>query len=239
MILECDIGNSRCKWRLQNGLRSGVFDYRKEGFSFFENLESVTEVRVCVVAGIEIATEFETVIADLFGCQTYFAKTAASCGGVHCAYENVSGLGVDRWSAMVAAFHRFDGAVLVVDAGSALTIDLVEASGWHLGGYIIPGHKLMCEALLKETAAVRFDGVFEQPGFGKSTQQCVAAGVVTSLVGAIQLSIQQAAERTNNNFSVVLTGGDAELLAPFLDYEVEVVPELVLDGLSWLLPERS
>lgn len=239
MILECDIGNSRCKWRLGDSSRSGVFDYRKEGFSHFENLESVTEVKACAVAGVEIVAEFETVIASLFGCQLRLAKTAADCGGVHCAYENVSGLGVDRWSAMIAAFQKADGAVLVVDGGSALTIDLVDDSGQHLGGYIIPGHKMMCDALLKETAAVRFDGASEQSEFGKSTQQCVTAGVMTALVGAVQLSIQQATALVGNDFSVVLTGGNADLLAPFLGGRVEVMPELVLDGLYWLLPEGA
>jgi len=239
MILECDIGNSRCKWRLQNGSSSGVFDYRKEGFSFFENLESVTEVNACIVAGIEIASVFEKVITGLFGCQPRFAKTTSNCSGVHCAYKNVTSLGVDRWAAVVAAYKRVNGAVLVVDAGSALTVDLVEVSGQHLGGYIIPGHKLMCASLLKETAAVSFDEVFDHVGFGASTQQCVTGGVMTALVGAVQLSIQQASMRIGNNLAVILTGGDAEILVPLLDCQVEVVPELVLDGLRWLLPDRS
>lgn len=239
MILECDIGNSRCKWRLVGGSSSGVFDYRKEGFSSFENLESVTEVKACIVAGVEITTVFERVVEGLFDCQPRFAKTATNCGGVHCAYENVSELGVDRWSAMVAAFKRVDGAVLVVDAGSALTIDLLDVSGLHLGGYIIPGHNMMCDALLKDTAAVRFDSVFEQAEFGKSTQQCVTAGVVVALVGAVKLSIQQATALVGSGFSVVLTGGNADLLAPLLSGRVEVVPELVLDGLNWLLPKES
>jgi type III pantothenate kinase len=138
-------------------------------------------------------------------------------------------MGVDRWLAMLAAWQRLHAAVCVVDAGSALTIDLVDSSGQHSGGYIIPGSFLMERALLLDTGRVRFAEQVEYGlAPGVSTAQAVRHGIALAQVGAVGLAI----DRADQPMQLVFTGGGAQQLRDLLGRDGELVPELVFDGLE-------
>ena len=243
MILECDIGNTRCKWRVVGeGAEEnrGAFDCA-DGFGELPSLDGIRRVKVSSVAGPTVNEELTRTLASA-KLEIEFARTSPLKAGVENAYADASKLGVDRWVAMIAGYNRCRGPVLILDAGSALTVDLVAANGKHLGGYITPGIQLMKSSLLAETDGVRFDRHNHSSGtaFGTDTASAVHAGVVAAQVGAAIVAIEEAGRKVSAGFAILLTGGDANVICTNLpatiSAEVTMVPELVLDGLQWVLP---
>ncbi|ARN74434.1 type III pantothenate kinase [Oceanicoccus sagamiensis] len=241
MILECDIGNTRCKWRVVDG------DQVVERGSFaladgFENLVLTSQpkrVRVASVVEGDNLAGFTRFCAER-GFSPELAHSTAESAGVVSAYNEAAKLGVDRWLGAVAGYKRIQGAVLVIDAGTALKADLVSAAGQHLGGYIAPGIALMESSLLAGTDKVRFDRQDYTAGvaFGCATADAVNAGMLAAQVGAVAVAIEEAKRRIPEGFAILLTGGDSVSIYKALGeaHEIEIVPELVLDGLQWLLP---
>lgn len=239
-ILDCDLGNTRYKWRLQERgttLAEGV-GRSGEALPRPAELGAVDRIRVATVAGDAVLNDFLQALQD-FRVDPEIAVTQRQVAGVSNAYgDQFTRLGVDRWLALVAGYKRVGGPVLVLDAGSALTADLVDASGAHLGGYIIPGLALMKGALFQDTEKVLFDPELDIAtlALGCSTQQAVSAGVMAAQVGAASIAIAESERRIRQDFAILVTGGDAGQLIPFLPDRAVWVPDLVLDGLQWVLP---
>jgi type III pantothenate kinase len=133
-------------------------------------------------------------------------------------------------------------AVLVVDAGSALTVDMADDNGQHLGGYIVPGARLMERSLLEGTDRVRFDDVAarESFGLGVGTGACVHNGIVAAQCGTVLVALHVAGRRLGRHPPLIISGGwalqAADHLAQLGVEEINVIPDLVLDGLRWALP---
>ena len=197
--------------------------------------ERPRRVRVACVAGDRrgIAERFE----DAYGVRPEFAETTPELAGVICGYDEPARLGVDRWLALVAAWHAARRAVAVVDLGTAATLDFVAADGRHQGGYIVPGLGLMAAALARDTAGVRVAGdLAPDLAPGRNTAQAVRRGSTAMLLDFIEASVGRFAHAGGDSPGVFLTGGDAELLAGRLPFASRVEPDLVLDGLELALP---
>ena len=241
MILECDIGNTRCKWRVVNDrqiVESGSFAL-VAGFESLALTSQIERIKVASVVDIDNLLGFAR-FCDQSGVSPEFAQSTPEAAGVVNGYQDAGKLGVDRWLAAVAGYNRVKGAVLVIDAGTALKADAVSADGRHLGGYIAPGINLMASSLCSGTDKVRFQGCSAAAGvaFGSSTADAVNAGMLAAQVGAVNVAIAEAARQMPAGFAMLLTGGDAASIYGALSasYKIEQVPDLVLDGLQWLLP---
>ena len=148
-------------------------------------------------------------------------------------------LGVDRWSAIVGAWQRYRSALCIIDAGSALTIDLLSSKGQHFGGIILPGLGLMQSVLIKDTSDISY--FFDQSSsfsssndwYGKSTASAVSKGCLFSITKTIESAVNKFSESVEKP-KIVMTGGDAHLLLDNLPIKVEHLPFLVLEGLSLL-----
>lgn len=141
-------------------------------------------------------------------------------------------VGVDRLLNGLAAYHRARSACLVVDAGSAVTIDTVSADGVFLGGVIAPGLKMSAEALASRTALLpRVDLVFPQRVLGPDTVSAMQSGLLWGAVEMIGGLVRRLKAEVGEGAKVFLTGGDAGLLGPRLDGIDEAVPHLTLEGL--------
>ena len=236
--LEIDAGNTFVKWRLRNAdeaidegrlQTAQVRDGRAEvplGWSQAE------QARVASVAGDLVNGWLSDVLADL-GTPVDFAQVSMQRHGLKNAYENPQQMGVDRWVAMLAAWQQTRKGVCVVDAGSAVTVDFVDATGQHLGGYILPGLRLLQESLLGSTAGVRWaalpDSSSLQPG--NSTAACVHNGGHYLLAALLQ-RVKSDCECYAID-QIILTGGDAAELQHQTRIG-QLQPALVLDGLRWL-----
>jgi type III pantothenate kinase len=198
---------------------------------------AIDRIRVACVAGAEQESKLQRWASESLGVDCEFARTEAETAGLVNSYADPGKMGVDRWLASIAAYHKYQGAVLVLDLGSALNAEVIGSEGRHLGGYIIPGQALMRKALFTGTEQVRFEGKHStglQPG--KSTAEAVNHGIAVTLLGASRQIIEQAGAILPAGFNVVLTGGGAGLVRPYLPDDVDLQPDLVMDGLRWLLP---
>jgi type III pantothenate kinase len=161
--------------------------------------------------------------------------TWQSCFPFRIDYETPDTLGVDRLAAATGAFlHHPHAVMLVIDAGSALTIDLV-AGDTFMGGSISPGMMMRFHALNEFTGRLPLITSVDSFSFpGRSTRDAVTAGVVMGLVFEINEYIRTLEERYNKIVTLI-TGGDSEIISSFCDREMLLSPDLVADGLNYLL----
>ena len=244
MILELDVGNSRIKWRLLAGDDLAVV---KAGHvPGFDELQLVTELdaaitlaRMCSVRGGDVNKRLEDWVRAKHSIALVQASVTQSCGGVTNQYANVSRLGIDRWLAMLAAYRRAGGACMIIDSGTALTIDVVDEQGLHLGGYIIPGLRLMHSSLEANTAIRLSDNYSTySESLGHSTDEAVFNGTVTALLATIKQ--QSASLGKAGDFEIYFAGGDAELLHGLAGLDrSEIVTSLVFDGLDVACPHPN
>ena len=152
--------------------------------------------------------------------------------GIRIGYDDPSKLGVDRALAMVGARARIPGWALVVGVGTAVTIDLLDADGRHLGGSIAPSPRLMREALHARAPQLPAAGGVADD-FGTGTADALATGCLGAVLGLVQRSRTAATRRAGVPPAIVLHGGGAAELLDGLEDAVHA-PALVLDGLARL-----
>jgi len=239
MILEIDAGNTFVKWRLLNHL-----DVVKRGRFLTEQLSRsipvewqapVTEIRVASVAGKDVNQQIGSVLSGYHAIEIQFAQTTYVCAGVKNSYAQPERMGVDRWLAMLAAYNNVKRACCVVDCGSAITIDFIDAAGEHQGGYILPGLRLMKQGLLSNTAEIQVDRSMSSFDLepGRDTSAAVDHGInylFLSLVEKVARDINTPME----SYQLFVTGGDGQLFASLVE-GAEYFSDLVLDGLAWSL----
>ncbi|MGC1511278.1 type III pantothenate kinase [Ketobacter sp. MCCC 1A13808] len=238
--LYIDMGNSRAKWWLSSAnARRGQLDYS----SLSEGVEAIHRqaptVEKVVLASVLSVEKTKDVVSRL---QTCFAVPIKQCVvtrkalGVTCGYEDLTKLGVDRWLVVIAVWQRYKFACQVVDLGTAMTIDLLDAKGNHLGGFIVSGLGLSIEGLLAGTDNIRSDvGLFDhatlQPGV--NTTEAVYHGALLGAVSLIETSFENAT-RCNSDTKLILVGGDAHLVGDHLRYDFEILEDLVYEGMRLL-----
>ena len=244
--LLVDAGNSRIKWMLWTAGRAGETGaLSTRAFRDGEATLPESGYQHCIasnVAGESVADRLRQGPGALAELQ--FVQTAAEQGGVVNAYDEPGRLGVDRWVALLGARAEFDSACLVVDAGTAVTLDALAADGRHLGGQILPGAPLMMSALADGTSDL--PDIAASPGnapvaadvFATHTDDAIRRGAWTAVVGAIEhahrcLQAREGAAR------LVLTGGDAPRMLEAIAVPVDHRPDLVLHGLGTILESAA
>ncbi len=229
--LDLDIGNSRTKWRC--GADVGSCKVGK----LPELRRPIERVRVASVVSNHESLAAE--IQQTFGVEPEFAVSSHTLAGVTNCYDDPSKLGVDRWLALVAGWNRVHSSVLVIDAGTALTVDVADEKGQHLGGYIAPGLETMRASLASDTENVQVafqSNCDTNLDFGRNTQEAVQHGLKSMAVAWLAQCRALAESSCGIAPAVLLTGGEGQRLACCLDYPCEVLADLVLDGLAIALP---
>jgi len=242
-VLLIDIGNTSIHWRLY----SKESNVTKPTFSLKHNRDwhasitqlvrsiagfSIGQVLIANVSGQAIEKQLNEHIEYHLKLLPVFIKSAREGKDVINAYQDPEKLGVDRWLAVQASCLLCQnygyGAALVVDAGTAMTIDAVLSNGEHLGGSILAGLYLQQTTLLKNTQQI------------SATASAVYRGALLGLTGAVKESLRGLLMTLNEQDGceviVVLTGGDAESIESGLldlpDIDILQVDNLVLDGLE-------
>jgi type III pantothenate kinase len=154
---------------------------------------------------------------------------------LHIALDQPERVGIDRLLNAVAALaqRRANQPIAIVDAGSAVTVDWVDADGAFRGGAILPGFHLMAEALHSYTALLPLIEIrsADPPLPGTDTKSAMEAGIFWTLVGGIQFMIDRFAELEQTEPCVFMTGGDSPRLSPFIGRAHKVWPEMTLEGI--------
>ncbi len=160
----------------------------------------------------------------------YQVRSEAEKDNLRSSYATPQTLGVDRWLAMLGAQQHYPATeLLVIDAGTALTIDHLSADGQHQGGWIVPGIHMQQKAVTNYTARVfnREQQQF-QLAFAQDTAGCLQNGVFAAILAVIRQAHQLVPHA-----KMLLTGGDASVLMPFLaDLPVETQPLLIFRGMT-------
>lgn len=234
MILDIDAGNTRIKWRVLDGSRvvahgDQLTELIRQGVPLEVGaVQRLDRIRLSCVAGEDIVNNLQSQFSDQFDVQLELAEVTESAASVVCGYRDYAQLGIDRWLAVVAAYAKNSDAVIVVDAGSAVTVDIVSAEAVHQGGYIVPGLQLMHKALWQGTDRIKVGAKqsadMNSPGL--STDEALDKGCLLLLIAMIESLVSKYKAR------LVVTGGDGELLQNALCVEAELYPDLVLEGLA-------
>jgi len=233
-ILAIDAGNTRIKWGLHergHWRARGVTpttDAANIGLQWIAAPAGTSAV-ASNVAGPGVAEHLIRAASER-GIELQIIVSPASQLGVTNGYRTPGQLGTDRWAALVAAHRAMPGDKLVVNVGTALTIDALTGDGRFLGGLIVPGPSLMRRSLDHGTAALRLaDGMFEP--FPSSTPNAITTGAIQACVGAIERVRGDMAAQGVPPMGLLLSGGGALEIASHLPMPATFNENLVLDGL--------
>ncbi|MDJ0939284.1 MAG: type III pantothenate kinase [Woeseiaceae bacterium] len=246
--LLIDAGNTRLKWGIATDgeiHRTGHITQakiREQGIGVLTTRlpQRVDAVIASNVAGTTFATRLAGIVGAHCGLDLRFAKTEREAYGVTNAYAQPRRMGVDRWVALVGARAELGTSCIVVDAGTAVTIDALDDSGRHLGGQILPGVRLMASALASDTSDLP-ETKLKKPGsftglalFAGNTADAIGSGSENAVVGAVERALRTL-QADGHDPQLVLTGGDAARILEALDEPALHLPNLVLQGLMHML----
>ncbi len=239
MILLADVGNSRIKWvsceqgefQMRGRAAHGEESWGELADRLWVDLSRPTRVLIVSVAGAEVRAELSQWVRRNWGIEAEFVVSTATACGIRNSYAEPERLGADRWVAMIAARALIGReACYVVDCGTAITIDTLAADGQHLGGVIVPGMRLMREALYRETRQIPPE-TGEPRLFGQSTRDCVWGGAMYAVAAAID-GITDRMIASQGPGVRLLTGGATELIFPLLRGRYRLEPDLIFTGLQ-------
>lgn len=243
MDLLIDIGNSRIKWAFSGAGKLGQHGSAERGTGLPEQAQSTwlnstkpKGVIAANVAGDDYAEQLNQWVHNNWQLQVDYIKVNPHGFDLELAYADPERLGVDRWLALIAARQLEKGMVAIIDAGTAMTLDVVSSQGQHLGGIIVPGLNLMSAALMQKTAGIAHDQqqmyVDSSTLFGADTRSCIEKGSLYAVTGAIEHLLYRFAAQNEFGVSVILCGGDAEQVMAEINIECQHIPDLVLQGMQ-------
>ena len=246
MRLLVDVGNSAVKWAF-----AGADDIAGGDRFVHRDLDIAVQLtlawgsvlrpaEVCVVnvAGEAMASALTAWTRQHWSLIPKFFSSGDTACGVTNAYSVSENLGVDRWVALIGAHRQHRSAVCVIDCGSAITLDLLAASGQHQGGLILPGIEMLKQVLLEDTAEVKPSAIPTLVTLlASNTGTGVHSGAVYMVVAAIDRIIGDLTAKQGQDLEVLITGGDACTIVTLLARPAHHDPELVLKGLAILAGE--
>ncbi|GAA0860184.1 type III pantothenate kinase [Aliiglaciecola litoralis] len=228
--LLLDVGNSRMKYAIKVSGAPLLAKHCKDIEDIPELNNAIDKVVLGSVKNNEL-TQKTILACQQRGIEVVEVTTQSSEFEICCAYVHPENLGVDRWLAILAARLHTQLPVAVIDAGTALTCDLV-VENRHLGGWIVPGFSMMREAVTSKADRVFGDSLRPtQLRLGTSTQECVNMGCLAALSGIVN-EAHRLLSTHNQHYCIYICGGDSDLLASQVDHNVIIKPNLVLEGLG-------
>ena len=241
MKLLFDIGNSTVDWAIEDEkkfIQSGKFRYKTE--CFVEQLEQNIEITaapsavlISNVAGDDLVNILGNWVDKRWQLKIWLAAVTKSFGELENSYHDVRQMGVDRWLSMIAAWTKYKNALCVVGCGTALTIDLIDKSGRHLGGYIVPGIEMMQQALIANTDKIKVTPMSDiSVAYENNTQAAINNGSCLATVAMIDHCVEMLRNELNIEPRCIITGGMAKQIKTYLRSSFDYEQDLVLQGLS-------
>ena len=244
MKLLIDAGNSLVKWALVNGdewLCRGVLPTVQADRLSLDiagqitrqnpgsGLQDIQQIWASNVAGEVCAGHIRDIGTAKTAQPNFIEAQKFQCGVIN-GYTSASQLGSDRWATLIAVWHLVQGTCLVVNSGTATTIDTLNAQGEFTGGLIVPGIELMQRSLVAAT-----DQLQSAPGvyaaFPRNSADAIYSGAIQAIGGAIE---RQYALLESDDAPVILSGGAAGLILPYLKQTLFGVPPRIVNNLVLL-----
>jgi len=247
-MLLVDVGNSRIKWAMLSGGELGPQSAsvchawgRDEWLDWARSVGAARRVLVANVAGADLARELGAALRSTGSEEVEFVQSTAAAAGLRNAYRDPQQLGVDRWVALIGAWHLQRGACCVLDIGTAATMDAAAADGQHLGGFIVPGPGLMRESLHAGTSdlAGRWSADIDGSGgsLADNTREAIDRGALLCVAAFADRVVDDVTETLGEVPALWATGGGATPVVSFLRHKPRLAPDLVLRGLAVLAGE--
>jgi type III pantothenate kinase len=240
MNLLIDMGNTRLKWAVTTAghimtgpplLNSQI--NRNELIGLWKDIYRPRRIAISCVSANQLLELVQTIARELWlDVDIIRVKSQAQAFGVINAYPQPERLGIDRWLALVAVWQKYQGSACIVDCGTAITVDLIDANGKHQGGLISPGLMLMKQSLGQGTEALPFSRTDHAFGIANYTEAAIYSGTLMAAIGLIEHVL---AKQSSADIRLILTGGDAKFIAEHLNVASIVDPDLVLRGLLCIL----
>jgi type III pantothenate kinase len=236
-LLAIDSGNTAIKWGLHDSERWIAFgrvlqNKRQVLKQAWETLPLPESVVISNVAGKQAADDLATLLKQ-WQIQPYWITASNNQCGITNGYTEPEQLGCDRWAALIASWHEVQQACLVVDVGTAMTIDALSSTGQFLGGIILPGPDIMQRTLINHTNTfIRSTaGCFQN--FPVNTKNALHSGTIQALCGALQRMHHLLSCHSEGKMPVeiMMTGGGATLLDQYISVPHRIIDNLVLEGL--------
>ncbi len=241
MIL-IDCGNYRLKgqrWQGASLVEQFETPYHDHWAIEFSNWLDRTAASQCFLASVldpDKQATIDRLLEKRFATTTTRFKSEPEALGVRNGYHRPSQLGVDRWLGLLAAAQSSAGDCIVIDAGSAITVDLLRADGRHLGGAILPGIETSMERFKQIFHYLDFDhpeiAQSDQPGC--STQAAIQIDCARGSIETLVELIRKWSSLLDDSATLVLTGGDASRVQTNLSMPSQVSPDLVFRGMRRL-----
>jgi type III pantothenate kinase len=237
MIALFDIGNTRTKYCfVEHGHKSqskAVSNKRLSNDFLTEQFSGTTKLLVASVSHTKLTDTINN------WCQqnkVVYQRVVSEAKKNHVisAYQEPRKLGVDRWLALIGASEVLpDKNILIIDAGTATTFDLLAANGQHQGGWILAGVNMLITSVLTNTIQVQANKNEQQSiAFGSNTSENVHNAAWATTVGAVNMAIYQSEHLGITIDEIILTGGNSYLLSSLIDQKNVVIEDLVFMGLQ-------
>ena len=237
MNLIFDIGNTSTKVAVFDG-RKKLISFRTKQFSW-ENIQKICapyedKIDKAIVSSVREIPDFIIDIATM-GIPYVHILSYQSKLPFKIEYETPETLGPDRIAAVAGAFSLFPGKkVLIIDTGSAVTYEYLSGRTYK-GGNISPGLSMRFRALHKFTRKLPLASTTEKySSIGRNTHEAITAGVINGMIYEINEYIRTF-EKKHTGIKVILTGGDAGYLKDRINHKVTYMPDIVIDGLNYIL----
>ncbi|MBP5985559.1 MAG: type III pantothenate kinase [Azonexus sp.] len=239
MIICLDSGNTRIKWGVHDGVQwlvQGALaqaDVNQLGGVLATASPKPERIVLANVAGPDAGDRIREQLSAWLSVLSE-VRSSSRCCGVTNLYSKPESLGVDRWCALIGARSLVQGAAVVVMAGTATTIDTIDADGQFLGGVILPGFELMAGSLARGTAALPMASG-EYSIHPRCTDDAIVSGLIEAQAGAIERIFSRLNSRGGD---CLLSGGHAEQLAHLLVIPHRIAHNLPLEGLKQIAFEK-
>jgi len=246
-MLLVDVGNTRIKWGCaydQVISDYGALEYKDRPFtevlaSAWAKLPSPGRILVVNVAGTLLTESINRYCHEHFQRDPEYVQTTPQACGVTNGYIQPAQLGVDRWAAVIGAYHLYSGPACIISCGTAITVDTVTREGRHLGGLIAPGIGTMQRALASAAPAI-----YKEPGdtitlYARDTRTAITSGILYAAAGLFDRATTEILAQQGALTKLLLTGGDAERMQSIVRGRFTLAPHLVLEGLAVLAGQQT
>jgi type III pantothenate kinase len=241
ILLDC--GNSQVKAQYHHGGRLQasfscayrVGDWNARLTHWFDDL-ACAGVYLCSVLDPARQAQLDSCLAARFGAAVTRFRSEAQALGVTNGYREPGRLGADRWMALLAAAAMVQTDCIVIDAGSAITVDLLRADGQHLGGAILPGFNTSNDSFRRIFGHIDFDHpeIAETTLPGCSTEAAIQIDYGHHSIDTLPALVNRWIPLLDENPALLLAGGDAPRVQGLIERPARIVPDLVFRGMRRL-----
>jgi type III pantothenate kinase len=254
VLLAVDVGNTNVTFALFDGERLAA-DWRVTSHRERTADEMAVELRqLFALRGLELSLVTGVVISSVvpnlnpalieasrryLNCEPLMVGPGVKTS-VKVRYDNPKEVGADRIANALAAYTKYGGPIVVIDFGTAVTYDAINAAGDYLGGAIAPGVEISLDALVSQTAMLRrVEAVAPDSVIGRNTVTSIQSGLVWGFVAQVEGMVARMVAELGGSARVIATGGQAAMVAGLTNVIEVTDPLLTLEGLRLIYLQNS